>query len=84
MNLTPEIVADILVRQGYITPEQGETIRQEAKALPSRLRSTSAYEQKAVAYDLNFTETVFVDDETPLNWRTAMTTPAQTNSRSLT
>ena len=52
MNLTPEIVSDILVRQGYITPEQGETIRQEAKALPSRLRSSAAYEQKAVAYDL--------------------------------
>src|SRR5215203_212324 len=52
MNLTPEIVSDILVRQGYITPEQGETIRQEAKALPSRLRSATAYEQKAVAYDL--------------------------------
>src|SRR5215210_8921836 len=52
MNLTPEIVSDILVRQGYITPEQGETIRQEAKALPSRLRNAAAYEQKAVAYDL--------------------------------
>jgi general secretion pathway protein E len=52
MNLTPEIVSDILVRQGYITPEQGETIRQEAKAMPTRLRSSTAYEQKAVAYDL--------------------------------
>ncbi|HEX9944836.1 MAG TPA: ATPase, T2SS/T4P/T4SS family [Thermoanaerobaculia bacterium] len=52
MNLTPELVADILVRQGYIAPEQGETIKQEAKALPSRLRSSQAYEQKAVAYDL--------------------------------
>jgi len=52
MNLTPEIVSDILVRQGYITPEQGETIRQEAKAMPNRLRSSTAYEQKAVAYDL--------------------------------
>jgi general secretion pathway protein E len=52
MNLTPNMVADILVRQGYLTPEQGETIKQEAKALPSRLRSSTAYEQKAVAYDL--------------------------------
>jgi general secretion pathway protein E len=52
MNLTPEIVSDILVRQGYITPEQGETIRQEAKAMPNRLRSSTAYEQKAVAYEL--------------------------------
>jgi general secretion pathway protein E len=46
------MVADILVRQGYLTPEQGETIKQEGKALPSRLRSPHAYEQKAVAYDL--------------------------------
>jgi len=52
MNLTPELVADILVRQKLITAEQGEAIRQEAKLLPSRLRSATAYEQKAVAYDL--------------------------------
>ena len=52
MNLTPEIVADILVRQGYITSEQADTIRQEAKALPARLRNSSAFEQKALAYDL--------------------------------
>jgi len=52
MNLTPELVADILVRQGYIAPEQSETIKQEAKALPNRLRNSSAFEQKALAYDL--------------------------------
>ncbi len=52
MNLTPNMVADILVRQGYLTPEQGETVKREAQALPSRLRSSTAYEQKAVAYDL--------------------------------
>ena len=52
MNLTPELVADILVRQGCITAEQGAAIKQEAKALPSRLRSSSAYEQKALGYDL--------------------------------
>jgi general secretion pathway protein E len=52
MNLTPELVADILVRQGYVTREQGETIRQEAKLVPHRMRSSTAYEQKAVAYEL--------------------------------
>ncbi|HEY0781241.1 MAG TPA: ATPase, T2SS/T4P/T4SS family [Thermoanaerobaculia bacterium] len=52
MSLTPELVADILVRQGRITREQGETIRQEAKLVPSRLRNASAFEQKALAYDL--------------------------------
>jgi general secretion pathway protein E len=52
MNLTPELVADILVRQGRLTAEQADAVRQEAKLLPSRLRSSSAYEQKALAYDL--------------------------------
>jgi general secretion pathway protein E len=52
MNLTPELVADILVRQKYLTAEQGETIKAEVKAMPARLRSTLAYEQKAVAYEL--------------------------------
>jgi general secretion pathway protein E len=52
MNLTPELVADILVRQKYLAPEQGETIKAEAKALPSRMRSAHAYEQKALAYEL--------------------------------
>ncbi|HEY9422913.1 MAG TPA: ATPase, T2SS/T4P/T4SS family [Thermoanaerobaculia bacterium] len=52
MNLTPELVSDILVRQGYITQEQGDTIKAEAKALPRNMRSAQAYEQKAVAYDL--------------------------------
>ncbi|HYG63927.1 MAG TPA: ATPase, T2SS/T4P/T4SS family [Thermoanaerobaculia bacterium] len=52
MNLTPELVADILVRQGYITSEQGDAIRQESKLLPGRLRNTRAFEQKAIAYDL--------------------------------
>jgi general secretion pathway protein E len=52
MSLTPELLADILVRQGLITPEQGETIKQEARLVPGRVRSSSAYEQKSLAYDL--------------------------------
>jgi general secretion pathway protein E len=52
MNLTPELVADILVRRGHITAEQGETIKREARQLPSRMRAPSAYEQKALAYEL--------------------------------
>jgi general secretion pathway protein E len=52
MSLTPELVANILVRQGYITADQGEAIRQEARLVPNRVRSSSAYEQKALAYDL--------------------------------
>ena len=52
MTLTPELVADILVRQKYITPDQGDAIKQEAKLLPNRVRTSSAYEQKSLAYDL--------------------------------
>jgi general secretion pathway protein E len=52
MNLTPELVADILVRRGHITAEHGESIKKEARQLPSRLRSHGAYEQKAIAYEL--------------------------------
>jgi general secretion pathway protein E len=52
MNLMPELVADILVRQGFLKPEQGEAIKQEARALPRSLRNANAFEQRAVAYEL--------------------------------
>jgi general secretion pathway protein E len=52
MSLTPELVADILVRQGIITSEQGDTIKQEARLVPGRVRSSSAYEQKSLAYEV--------------------------------
>ena len=52
MNLTPEQVADILVRQGFLKPEQGEAIKQEARALPRSMRNANAFEQRAVAYEL--------------------------------
>src|SRR5258706_625047 len=52
MNLTPELVADILVRQGFLKPEQGEAIKLEARALPRSMRNANAFEQRAVAYEL--------------------------------
>ena len=52
MQLTPEFVAGVLVRQGRISAEQGETIKKEAKLLPRRVRSGQAFEQKAFAYEL--------------------------------
>jgi len=52
MNLMPELVADILVRQGFLKPEQGEAIKQEARALPRSMRNANAFEQRAVAYEL--------------------------------
>jgi general secretion pathway protein E len=52
MTLTPELVADILVRQKYLTPDQGDLIKQEAKLLPQRVRTGTAYEQKSLAYEV--------------------------------
>ena len=52
MNLTPELVADVLVRQGHLAPEQGEMIKKESRLLPARVRSAHAYQQKAFAYEL--------------------------------
>jgi general secretion pathway protein E len=52
MSLTPTLVADVLRRQGLITPEQAEEIRREARQIPERLRSPLASDQKAFAYEL--------------------------------
>jgi len=52
MSLSPHQLADILVRQGLITSDQGDTIRKEARLLPSRRRSARAFEQKAHSYEL--------------------------------
>ena len=52
MSLSPDLVADILVRQGRIAPEHGEKIKTEAKLLPHRLRSARAFEQRALSYEL--------------------------------
>jgi len=52
VNLTPELVADILVRQGYLTAPQGEEIKKEARQLPNRVRHARAFEQRAVAYEI--------------------------------
>ena len=52
MSLSPDLVADILVRQGRIAPADGETIRTEAKLLTHRVRSARAYEQRAATYEL--------------------------------
>ncbi|HEX4955348.1 MAG TPA: GspE/PulE family protein [Thermoanaerobaculia bacterium] len=52
MRLLPEFLADLLVRRGRISQEQGFEIKKEARMLPANSRSPRAYEQSAVAYDL--------------------------------
>ncbi|HEX2251811.1 MAG TPA: ATPase, T2SS/T4P/T4SS family [Thermoanaerobaculia bacterium] len=52
MQLTPELVANVLVRQGRITREQGDMVKKEAQLVPQRVRSGHAFQQRALAYEL--------------------------------
>jgi len=52
MNLSPELVADVLERQGLLSPAQADQLRDEARRLPRRVRNPRAFEQKAVSYEL--------------------------------
>ncbi|MBZ0089454.1 MAG: Flp pilus assembly complex ATPase component TadA [Thermoanaerobaculia bacterium] len=52
MSISPFFLAEVLQRQGLITPEQAEEVKREARQLPARVKSAVTYEQKAVAYDL--------------------------------
>jgi general secretion pathway protein E len=52
MNLSPDLVADVLERQGLLTAEQAAELRKEGQMLPHRVRNPRAYEQRAVAYEL--------------------------------
>jgi len=52
MTLDPNTVADLLARQGLVSPENAELIRKEARQLPAHRHSARAYEQQAVAYEL--------------------------------
>jgi general secretion pathway protein E len=52
MSLSPELLADVLQRQGVLTPEQAEALRKEARQHPLKVRSSRAYEQRALGYEL--------------------------------
>jgi len=52
MHLTPESLADILVRQGLLSAEQAGEVRREAALVPKHLRRTRGYAQRSVAYEL--------------------------------
>ncbi len=51
MNLTPDLVANVLARQKLLTEEQVRELKMEARAMPRHLRSPKAYERRSVAYD---------------------------------
>jgi general secretion pathway protein E len=52
MNLSPELVAEVLARQGVLNAQQVADVRKEARALPQRNRNPRAYEQRALAYEV--------------------------------
>ena len=51
MSLTPQFVARVLQRQGYLSPEQEEMILKEARGLGNQVAART-FEQKAMAYEL--------------------------------
>ncbi len=51
MYLTPDLVANVLVRQQLLSEEQARQLRVEARKMPRHLRSPKAYERRSVAYD---------------------------------
>ncbi|MDX1632880.1 MAG: ATPase, T2SS/T4P/T4SS family, partial [Thermoanaerobaculia bacterium] len=59
MSLSPEKIAEILEDQDLITSQQAEVLRREARQLPRKVRSSRAFEQRALGYELvlrqNFT-----------------------------
>lgn len=52
MHLTPDLIANVLQRQRILTPEQVRLVKKEAQNLPRQLRSTRAYEQRSIAYEV--------------------------------
>ncbi len=51
MHLTPELVAEVLQRQGVLTEAQAGLVAKEAAKVP-RHRNPRAYEQRALAYEI--------------------------------
>ena len=52
MQLTPELLAEILERQKVISTAQAEDVKKEALSIPSRHRNPRAFEQRAIAYEV--------------------------------
>jgi general secretion pathway protein E len=52
MSLTPELLADVLARQGLLKPEQAAEVKKEAALEPRSRRALGEREQRAWAYEL--------------------------------
>lgn len=52
MHLTPELLTKVLLRQKVLTQAQAEEVAKEVRMMPRHLRSTAAYAQRSVAYEM--------------------------------
>ncbi len=52
MSISPELLAEVLHRQGLIDAEQATAVKKEARLLPARVRSSRAYELRALGYEV--------------------------------
>lgn len=52
MYLTPDLIANVLVRQQILSEDQARELKRAAQKMPRHLRSPKAYEQRSVAYEL--------------------------------
>jgi len=51
MSISPELLAEVLQRQGLIDADQAAAIKKEARLLPQRVRSSRAYELRPFGYE---------------------------------
>ena len=52
MYLTPDLIANVLLRQQILSQDQARDLKLAAQKVPRHLRSPKAYEQRSVAYEL--------------------------------
>ena len=52
MHLTPDLIANVLARQKLLTIDQANEIKKEARRLPRHRRSSKAFSQRSIAYEL--------------------------------
>ncbi|MCG8461055.1 MAG: hypothetical protein MI919_32625, partial [Holophagales bacterium] len=52
IHLTPDILANVLVRQKIISVDQANEVKKEARRIPRHQRSPKACQQRSLAYEL--------------------------------
>jgi general secretion pathway protein E len=52
MSISPELLAEVLQRQGLIDATQAAAVKKEARLLPQRVRASRAYELRPIGYEV--------------------------------